>query len=220
MPMGNQREVKAHGRSTMNKQSLRDVKREATANALAEAAFDLAMERGMDGFVVEDIAQRAGYSRRTFANHFSCKEEAVVMGASAFNNVDEVQQLIESLTENSTPLEVIEHLVRMELTAGLFQKTRELVKLSKQHPTLEPYILSALHHHQGDAEQLLIDLFEGKYAKSYIQLLVGAVYGAALPLLHGGSNIVFPGQSGGDSPDFIPLDQYLDDMFGYLKKGF
>ncbi|WP_336785163.1 TetR/AcrR family transcriptional regulator [Paenibacillus sp. MMO-177] len=204
----------------MNKQSLREIKREATANALAEAAFDLAMERGMDNFVVEDIVQRAGYSRRTFANHFSCKEEAVVMGASAFNDVNEVQQLIESLTENTTPLEVMEHLVRMELTAGLFQKTRQLVKLSKQHPTLEPYILSALHSHQGLAEQLLLDLFEDNYAKGYIQLLVGASYGAALPMLYGSSSIRFPGQSGDEPPDSISLDQYLDDMFGYLKKGF
>lgn len=204
----------------MNKQSLREIKREATANALAEAAFDLAMERGMDNFVVEDIVQRAGYSRRTFANHFSCKEEAVVMGASAFNDVNEVQQLIERLTENTTPLEVMEHLVRMELTAGLFQKTRQLVKLSKQHPTLEPYILSALHSHQGLAEQLLLDLFEDQYAKGYIQLLVGASYGAALPMLYGSGNIRFPGQSGDEPPDSISLDQYLDDMFGYLKKGF
>lgn len=204
----------------MNKQSLRDVKREATANALAEAAFDLAMELGMDGFVVEDVVQRAGYSRRTFANHFSCKEEAVVMGASAFKNVDEVQQLLENLPENSTPLEVMEHLVRMELTAGLFKKTRELVKLSKQHPTLEPYILSALQHHQGDAQELLIDLFEDKYATGYIQLLVGAVYGAALPMLYGSSNIQFPGQTKDESSESILLDQYLDEMFKYLRNGF
>ncbi|SFE03950.1 DNA-binding transcriptional regulator, AcrR family [Paenibacillus catalpae] len=204
----------------MNKQSLRDVKREATANALAEAAFDLAMELGLDGFVVEDVVQRAGYSRRTFANHFSCKEEAVVMGASAFNNVDEVQHLFENLPENSTPLEVMEHLVRMELTAGLFKKTRDLVKLSEKHSTLAPYILSALHSHQGLAQQLLFDLFEEHYPKGYIQLLVGAAYGAALPMMYGSSNILFPGQASEESPDSIPLDQYLDEMFGYLKNGF
>jgi AcrR family transcriptional regulator len=204
----------------MNKQSLRDVKREATANALAEAAFDLAMELGMDGFVVEDVVQRAGYSRRTFANHFSCKEEAVVMGASAFKNVDEVQQLLENLPENTSPLQVLEQLVRMELTAGLFKNTRELVKLSKQHPSLEPYILSALQHHQGDAQELLIDLFEDKYATGYIQLLVGAVYGAALPMLYGSSNIQFPGQTKDESSESILLDHYLDEMFKFLKNGF
>ena len=37
----------------------------------------LAVERGMDGFIVDDVVQQAGYSRRTFANYFSCKEEAV-----------------------------------------------------------------------------------------------------------------------------------------------
>ncbi|SFT27753.1 TetR/AcrR family transcriptional regulator [Paenibacillus sp. BC26] len=204
----------------MNKQSLRDVKREATANLLAEAAFDLALEHGMDGFVVEDVVQRAGYSRRTFANHFSCKEEAVVMGASAFNNVDEVNELLENLADTSTPLEVLEHLVRMELTAGLFQKTRELVRLSKTYPSLEPYILSSLHRHQGDAQELLLDLFQARYPIGYIQLLVGAVYGAALPMLYGNSNILFPGQAKDESSESILLDQYLNEMFGYLKKGF
>ena len=48
-------------------QGLRDVKREATARALAQAAFDLAVERGLDGFTTDDIVSRAGYSRRTFA---------------------------------------------------------------------------------------------------------------------------------------------------------
>lgn len=42
----------------MIKQTLRDFKKEATEKALAEAAFELALEHGLDGFVVEDIVQK------------------------------------------------------------------------------------------------------------------------------------------------------------------
>lgn len=84
----------------MNKLSLRDIKREATANALADAAFALALEKGMDGFVVEDVVQRAGYSRRTFANHYSCKEEAIATAALIFKGADEVADWIAGLNED------------------------------------------------------------------------------------------------------------------------
>ncbi len=55
--------------------SLRETKRRTTARALAQAAFDLAVERGVDSFTIDEVAARAGYSRRTFANHYAGKEE-------------------------------------------------------------------------------------------------------------------------------------------------
>jgi AcrR family transcriptional regulator len=56
---------------------LRDRKRERTHADLARAAFALARERGLDGFTVDEVAEQAGVSRRTFFNHFQSKEEAV-----------------------------------------------------------------------------------------------------------------------------------------------
>ena len=64
----------------MTESSLRERKKIATARDLALAAFELALEHGLGEATVEDVAERAGYSRRTFANHFSCKQEAVVEG--------------------------------------------------------------------------------------------------------------------------------------------
>jgi len=57
--------------------SLRDRKRDRTHADLARAAFALARERGLDGFTIDEAAERAGVSRRTFFNHFQSKEEAV-----------------------------------------------------------------------------------------------------------------------------------------------
>ena len=40
---------------------LRDLKREATGQTLAVAAFQLTRERGLFGFVTADVVDRAGY---------------------------------------------------------------------------------------------------------------------------------------------------------------
>lgn len=204
----------------MNKQSIRHIKREATATALADAAFALALERGFDGFVVEDVVQRAGYSRRTFANHYSCKEEAVASAAVIFKGADEVEDWIRQLHEDISPLDFMYHLMKMQLTAEHFWKLRQLVSLSKQYPTLEPYILSALHRLQITAQETLSELSHGRYPEGYAHLLTGAVYGAMLPLFDGSLNVLLPGQSAAESPEAITLDHYLDTMFDYLRKGF
>jgi AcrR family transcriptional regulator len=204
----------------MNKQSLRNIKREATAQALAEAAFELALERGLDGFVVEDVVQRAGYSRRTFANHFSCKEEAVAMAAVTFKGIDEAEDLLTDIPESTTLLDVLHQLMRTQLTAELLRKMHEIVLLSKRHPTLEPYILSVFRSLQTTAQETLSDLSFGRYPEGYTHVLVGAVYGAILPVVDGSLNILLPGQSTAETSGATTFDQYLDMTFGYLRNGF
>ncbi len=56
---------------------LRERKKAATRHALGVAAMRLAMERGLDNVLVEDIAEAAGVSARTFNNYFGSKYEAI-----------------------------------------------------------------------------------------------------------------------------------------------
>jgi AcrR family transcriptional regulator len=56
---------------------LRERKRRATRQALSAAALNLAMRRGLDNVLIEDIADEAGVSLRTFRNYFSSKYEAI-----------------------------------------------------------------------------------------------------------------------------------------------
>jgi AcrR family transcriptional regulator len=204
----------------MNNQSLRHMKREATATALADAAYALALEKGMDGFVVEDIVQRAGYSRRTFANHYSCKEEAVASAAVIFHGAEEVEDWIGSLNENMSPLDILYHLMKLQLTAEHLVKLQQLTTLSKQYSTLKPYILSALHRLQITAQETLSELSHGRYPAGYTHLLAGAVYGSMLPLLDGTLNVLLPGQSFPEASEAVTFDHYLDTMFSYLRNGF
>jgi len=56
---------------------LREHKKQETRNALSWAAVRLAVERGLDNVLVEDIAAEAGVSPRTFNNYFASKAEAI-----------------------------------------------------------------------------------------------------------------------------------------------
>lgn len=56
---------------------LRERKKAATRRALGIAAMRLAVERGLDNVLVEDIAAEAGVSARTFNNYFASKYEAI-----------------------------------------------------------------------------------------------------------------------------------------------
>jgi AcrR family transcriptional regulator len=56
---------------------LRERKKLATRQALESAAMRLAIERGLDSVLVEDIAEAAGVSTRTFNNYFASKYEAI-----------------------------------------------------------------------------------------------------------------------------------------------
>jgi AcrR family transcriptional regulator len=61
---------------------LRERKKQATRDALSWAALSLAVERGLDTVLVEDIASAAGVSPRTFNNYFSSKYEAIASRAT------------------------------------------------------------------------------------------------------------------------------------------
>jgi AcrR family transcriptional regulator len=62
---------------------LRERKKQATREALREAALRLAAERGPDQVRVEDIAEAAGVSPRTYNNYFASREQAIVSAVTA-----------------------------------------------------------------------------------------------------------------------------------------
>jgi AcrR family transcriptional regulator len=62
---------------------LRERKKIATREALSAAALRLALTHGPDNVRVEDIAEAAGVSPRTYNNYFSSREQAIVAAITA-----------------------------------------------------------------------------------------------------------------------------------------
>ncbi|QSF43791.1 TetR/AcrR family transcriptional regulator [Paenibacillus tianjinensis] len=202
------------------KLTLRDKKKEATTFALAEAAFELALVRGMDGFIVDDIVQQAGVSRRTFANYFSCKEEAVAAYFMSSASKEDQNMLLAGLPPDATPLDALYCLLKLQFTSAFLHKLRQFVSLANQYPTLEPYLLSVFHRLQIAAQEVLEQFTRGRYTDGYTHLLAGAVYGAFIPIMDGRLNVLLPGEAQDERSSAISFDHYLNSMFGYLRKGF
>ena len=76
---------------------LRERKKVATRRALISAATRLVAERGLDRVTVDDIADAAGVSVRTFFNYFAAKDDAVI-GA----DVERVHELLATLATRPT----------------------------------------------------------------------------------------------------------------------
>lgn len=119
---------------------LRERKKALTRSTIADAAFSLASEHGLDNVTIDQIADRAFVSPRTVSNYFSSKEEAVV---AAYNN--EPVEMLAGLAERPADEPPLQSL-RLVLTASIRgwdkQRLRELKakdELVERHPTLLPH---------------------------------------------------------------------------------
>lgn len=195
---------------------LRDLKREATGQTLAVAAFQLTRERGLFGFVTADVVDRAGYSRRTFANHFSCKEEAVA--SVAFGRVDDVSEILTSLPADLPLLDALLAVMREQFTEDTLLTMRELMTMARQYPTLEPYVLGVQQRMRHTAQELLGSVAGERYPSIYVPLLFGAVYGAVMAALEGTLDVHLSGESDLSSAA-MDYSSFLDLTFDYLRNG-
>ena len=116
----------------------RERKKQATRAALSEAALRLSLEHGVENTTVEQIADEADVSLRTFFNYFSSKEEAVVAGDAARGEV-----LIERFRDRpasesvltalrATALAFVDDLVRGDRREELLMMRRSPVLLQHQ----------------------------------------------------------------------------------------
>src|SRR4029453_18333909 len=68
---------------TSDSVGIRERKKLATRAALCAAALRLALERGPGNVRVDDIAEAAGVSPRTYNNYFASREQAIIAAVTA-----------------------------------------------------------------------------------------------------------------------------------------
>jgi AcrR family transcriptional regulator len=107
--------------------------------AIANAALNLTLEKGLANVTIDEIARIAFVSPRTFSNYFSCKEEAVVAAGNDFAGL--LERFV-GAPSDEPPMQVL----RRELTEFLharspeeLQQSRGRLKLMEENPSLVPY---------------------------------------------------------------------------------
>jgi AcrR family transcriptional regulator len=128
---------------------LRERKKLATKQALALAAMQLAVQRGLENVRVEDITDAVNVSRRTFTNYFSCKEEAI-----ASLNTARFTQAVEALRDRPAGEALADSLAEVfgaehEAATQLGPERIAQIRMMMTSPALQGEALKALVQTEG-----------------------------------------------------------------------
>ncbi|MFE2933906.1 TetR family transcriptional regulator [Streptomyces sp. NPDC059278] len=143
-------ELKTAERKTPERRSR---KARRTRDTLAQAAFELVLDRGLRNVTVEEIAERADVDRRTFSRYFTSKEAAVL--DSLRGDGDRINDALRARPAGEPPLTAYRRAVLdwIEDPGAQAWHRRErifdLLVLAEQEPTL----YAAYHHIRVDAQE-------------------------------------------------------------------
>jgi AcrR family transcriptional regulator len=185
----------------------RERKKLETRRALRDAALRLVAERGPDDVSVEDIAEEADVSVRTFFNYFSSKEEALFGWDQ--EALDAITDAVVARPANEPPVKALRAVFLgffdgVEAWADHRAQRHELLR---KHPSLLPRFLAS--HHQMD-EALLRGLVVRLGEESFYARLVVATASNAMRLTL--SHWEETGRK-------VPVTELLDDTFDTIERG-
>ena len=107
--------------------NLQTRKQQLVRNAIYEAAIDLFADKGFDETTVDEIAEAAGVSRRSFFRYFASKDDLLAQDTLQYGLA--LQTAIESAPRNSTPLELLQ--------GATLSMTRHVTSLARARKTIE-----------------------------------------------------------------------------------
>jgi AcrR family transcriptional regulator len=119
----------------------RERKKLATRAALSEAAVALSLEHGVEHVTIEQIADAADVSLRTFFNYFSSKEEAVVAGDSARGDV--LVELVRARPADESVMTALRTAMLEHVDDLAGDDQLDALRLMRRTPSLLPHQLAA-----------------------------------------------------------------------------
>lgn len=151
---------------------LRELKKRQSRIAMHRAALELVNEHGLGGVTVEAIAHRAGVSTRTFFNHWTTKESAIIGVLSAGDG--EISEQLRRRAEEVGPQQALRRVLREAISSA--PNDIELRELKKQVMAKEPRLHSVstgnLLSVQTEMVEVLAELLEGEDARERAMLAV------------------------------------------------
>jgi AcrR family transcriptional regulator len=198
--------------------SLRERKKLATRRLLRRAALELVAERGLSNVTVEDIAEAAGVSSRTFFNYFASKE-AVLFGGDP-ERAAELRERVASWAPGEPALEAL-RVVLAQDSETMADELRSLggdpadwlrrMKVARTDPHVRAaHAAQMAMIERSVAEGLAARLGADQETDPYPGVLAAAAVGVVRACL------TFWAGAGGATP----LGQLIDEAFKALAAGF
>lgn len=190
----------------MNQESLRERKRKLTAREISRTAFDFTEKSGLDSFTIDDIVKEVGVSRRTFANYYSCKEEAVV--AHVLNQLEDGIDSLPEMPKDTPLLEWVRALALHQLSGGMLDILIKLRDFARKDVALKPYVENVYAEIRSIAQKVVTAQATSSTTKFVAPIIVGAAYGALT---------TFIDSAGPQST--ASLEEFVENVFSRLKAG-
>jgi AcrR family transcriptional regulator len=173
---------------------LRERKKQATRKALREAALRLALERGPDNVRVDDIAEGAGVSPRTYNNYFSSREQAIVAAVTAEREARVAAAVAARPAGTRLADAVIEAIVEQYTNPG--SNDQDVLRLMTAQPALRDAFLDAAAQIEDPLTAVIADRIgdEDQHTARVFSASVAAAVRVALQrwLRPAGSGLVVP----------------------------
>jgi AcrR family transcriptional regulator len=113
--------------------SIQERKQELVRTAIWEAATDLFAEKGYDETTVDDIAQKAGVSRRSFFRYFSSKSDLMAQGVAGYATY--ITGAILTCPPGSSPAEIFRWTVlQVAKQCAANPGTRKIMAIAAKYP--------------------------------------------------------------------------------------
>ncbi|MCR3746122.1 transcriptional regulator, TetR family [Lentzea californiensis] len=151
---------------------LRERKKTETRAALSAAALRLALEKGVDDVRVDEIAEAANVSPRTYNNYFASREHAIVAGITATRAL----QVAEALRARPSDEPLADSIVAA-FAAQYREPPTEALALITSTPALREAYLDSV----AELEPPIADVIAARLGKSGqgAEVLAAAVSAAA-----------------------------------------
>lgn len=145
----------------MTKVKLQMRKQEAARDALYEAAVELFTVKGFDETKIEEIAQAAGISRRTFFHYYATKDD--LLARSVVNYGSLLTQTVAACPPSFTVLEILQETVRSVAKQTSTQPhLRQLIEISQSSISARKAYISRLVEVEDSVSEAYSKRFRGQ----------------------------------------------------------